>query len=493
MCFKYAIYTILLYYILTYIIVCLLNINKHIGKILRPIIFIGSYLFLLMNLYCIKTYNCIISYDIMEIIKGTNIREVLEYLQVYLSLLYMILFFVLLFLGVALYFTATKIQFKTNAVLHFCLQILLLVALAAIWHNPAVIKDVLIRNRWIIQGDEMISLEYHLTNPKISTSENTLPPQYVVIIIGESFAPSHSSLYGYGKETNPLLKGLVDCGNLIVYNHVTSPMTHTKTAFRYILNTFRLGMEQKSKWYDTPSLIEVMTTADYHTIWLSNQEEYGMFDNLPSGHSKICNDAIFMTADADGNKYDGALIDIELSNSNQKQAVFYHLMGQHYKFKDRYPGTYDIFEYSDYQQTPPLQHHQQKHNQHQSEWMAEYDNATLYNDWVVYSIIDKYKDWDTIIFYLSDHGLDIFDTDPEYCGHAKHTPESQAIGKKIPFMVYLSPKYQQIRPEATERIQHAVNKAFCTDKFIYAVMDAVGIKFMDNDDVARYSLFNGNE
>ena len=57
-------------------------------------------------------------------------------------------------------------------------------------------------------------------------------------------------------------------------------------------------------------------------------------------------------------------------------------------------------------------------------------------------------------------------------------------------MVYLSPLYQQLRPELTERIRNAVNKEFCTDKFIYAAMDAAGLKFADNDDVAKYSLFS---
>ena len=56
-------------------------------------------------------------------------------------------------------------------------------------------------------------------------------------------------------------------------------------------------------------------------------------------------------------------------------------------------------------------------------------------------------------------------------------------------MVYISPIYQQLRPELAARIKNATKKEFCTDKLIYAVMDAVGLKFTDNNDVEKYSPF----
>ena len=101
-------------------------------------------------------------------------------------------------------------------------------------------------------------------------------------------------------------------------------------------------------------------------------------------------------------------------------------MGQHGAFAERYPIAYNKFKSTDYNR---------KIGKEQKTMIAEYDNATLYNDFVVNSIIDKYKNNDAIIFYLSDHGLDIFDTDLNYCGHAKHTPKSEQIGKSIPFVV----------------------------------------------------------
>ena len=129
------------------------------------------------------------------------------------------------------------------------------------------------------------------------------------------------------------------------------------------------------------------------------------------------------------------------------------------------------------------------HLEHQREILAAYDNATLYNDFVVKSIIDKYKEKDAVVFYLSDHGLDVFDTDPDFFGHAKATPASTEHCRHIPFMVYVSPTFQDKRPELVKRMREAAHKEFCADKLIYCIMDAAGYRFADNNDVDNYSLF----
>ena len=40
-----------------------------------------------------------------------------------------------------------------------------------------------------------------------------------------------------------------------------------------------------------------------------------------------------------------------------------------------------------------------------------------------------------------------------------------------------------------ERMQESVDKQFCTDDLIYALMDIMNIRFHDNKDVDKYSLF----
>lgn len=222
-----------------------------------------------------------------------------------------------------------------------------------------------------------------------------------------------------------------------------------------------------------------MTTAGYHTAWISNQAEKGMYDNLPSGFARICDESYFLRTNNDVYKYDGDLINKKISPEYDKSCIFYHLMGQHASFGARYPKDYERFSANDYEDLP----------QNQRDVIASYDNATLYNDFVVNSIIELYNNQDAVVFYLPDHGLDLFDTEPDYFGHAKMTKASQAHGKKIPFMVYVSPLFKEHHSKMYERMKASREQPFCTDKFIYAVMDVAGLRFEDNNDVNKYSLF----
>ena len=154
-------------------------------------------------------------------------------------------------------------------------------------------------------------------------------------------------------------------------------------------------------------------------------------------------------------------------------------MGQHENFQERYPKNFNIFKSKDYETFPV----------HQRDILASYDNATLYNDFVVNSIMELYKNHDAVVFYFPDHALDIFNTEMNYFGHAKATKESQKYGKKIPFMIYVSPTFKKIHTQKAEQMRRAVNKSFCTDRFIYMAMDVSDFRFRDNDDVNKYTIF----
>lgn len=262
----------------------------------------------------------------------------------------------------------------------------------------------------------------------------------IIVIFGESFALSYSFLYGYDKITNPLLNKKLEEKDLILLTNVKSPATGTIGAFMYILNTKLLEDNDSLKWYKYPNIIEVLSALGYKTYCFSSQKEKGMYHNLSSGFSRICDEAHFTSNLTDGYKYDEELLNYEISESDSPSVVFYHLMDQHPSFRERYPDEFNFFKYTDYESEHP-------------QILADYDNATLYNDYVVNSIIDKYKDMDAIVFYFSDYGLDIFETNANYAGHAKNTPKSQEISKKIPFMVYMSPLFQRNHPEKTEKIE----------------------------------------
>lgn len=460
-----------MYYIIAYFVVVVINLNKKVALYFKPILLVLLALYTLLNLFCVNVYGCLLSNDFVQIIAGTNLDEAKEFYSTYITWKVLSLFISTIIISILIASILPKLKRIKLGKIWMIASILMLISIGATFHNSNIIKEELInKERWVFSFEEAVDLNNHLTFPKIEECDSIHPHQ-IVIILGESFSSNHSSLYGYGKITNPLLSKQVERGNLIVYNNVTSPCTHTIATFKYLLNTFTINSQEGKSWYEYTNLIETMKIAGYHTIWLSNQSEKGMFENIPSSHAKICDEMFFI--DSKNLKYDGNLISQKLPIKKDKNCIFYHLMGQHGSFKERYPKEYDFFKGKEYNSNLP----------HQRNILASYDNATLYNDFVVNSIMELYKEQDAVVFYIPDHALDIFDTDPNYFGHAKNTKASLAQGKKIPFMIYVSPLFRKIHSKTYEHMKKTTDRPFCTDKFIYVVMDVSGYRFKDNNEI----------
>ena len=475
----YVVYLALMYYLITFIVVTVIDSFGIVSQVLKPLILVISTLFCLINLFCVINYGCLLSNDFVQIIAGTNIDEASEFFSTFISWEEVFLFFLITIICIIIAIYLPKIQQIKLGKSWVVACGILFISIAALCHNSGIIKEEFVdKAHWEFSFDEVVDLRNHPTHPKIAEIDSIHPKQ-IVIILGEAFSSNHSSLYGYKVITNPLLAKQEKGGNLLVFENVTSPCTITTLTFKYLLNTYIKNCEDGKAWYDHTNIIEAMMTAGYHTAWISNQAEIGMYDNLPSGFARICDEAIFLRTKNDVHKYDGDLINNNISQKHEKNLIFYHLMGQHEKFESRYPKEFEKFSAKDYD-TLPI---------NQREIIASYDNATLYNDFVVNSLMELYKDQDAVVFYVPDHALDLFDTEPDYFGHAKMTEASQAQGKKIPFMVYVSPIFKELHSEIFERMKKAIEQPFCTDKLIYSVMDVAGYRFAGNNDVEKYSLF----
>ena len=476
----YAVCLAMMYYIMAYVADVVLNLFHWVAKVLKPIVIVLATLVATLNLYCYIVYDCLLSNDFIQIIGATNPNEAKEYFDTFITWRHIVVLILVLAMSIFIAVMIPKMQKLKLGKSWIIASGMLLVSVAVICLKLGIIKEEFAdKERWNLNFEEVVALRNHLTHPQLTESDS-IHTSHIVIILGESFSSNHSSLYGYGKNTNPLLAEQARKGNLFVFKNVKSPCTHTTKAFKYLLNTYQIGQESEHPWYESTNLIEAMKNAGYYTAWISNQSEKGMFDNIPSGHARLCDESFFLENETDTKRLDGKLIGKASAKTQNKSMVFYHLLGQHINFQERYPREYDNFKGTDYT----------TYAEHQRDVLAYYDNATLYNDFVVNAIMDLYKEQDAVVFYFSDHALDIFDTDPDYFGHARQTEASQKQGRIIPFIVYVSPLFQELHSEKVERIKASVNKPFCTDKFIYAVMDVTGYRFANNDDVQKFSLFN---
>ena len=144
-------------------------------------------------------------------------------------------------------------------------------------------------------------------------------------------------------------------------------------------------------------------------------------------------------------------------------------MGTHNTYKSRYPSNFEVFTAAD--ETNPRKDVRQT--------CAEYDNAVLYNDFIVDEIIKRVENLDAIVIYISDHGEDVFE-ERDFADHVEESLSKSML--EIPFIVWTSPKFREKRPELEEKIKSATEKPFMTDDMIHFFMDIMKIETADFDE-----------
>lgn len=482
----FAVYLGLHGYLMCYVIALVYSTikNKYLRRIYTTVFISLGIISCFIDIVCHKTLHIGFTMDLVSIIMGTNPAESFEFTKTFFTVEVCLLFIVVLFVFGIIFYSRSSIDRLGQKLTYFCLLVLLVGATAIFLKKSQNWDGIyLYKIKTFFSYSAPRDLKQYLQNPSIDKESDG--PQNVVLIIGESFSKYHSSLYGYEKNTNPTLSKLRDDSLLFVFENIKSAELTTIPSFQCLMSTYRPEFKQNVNWYECVTLPEILSKTDYKSIWISNQSRDGMFDNVISKYAELCDTSIWV-----GNKFAGIkktdLDELVLEKIkdkgnyiNKKNFFIIHLMGSHYAFKSRYPEKYDIFKpevYEDYKE-------------HQRSTLAEYDNSILYNDYVVSEICKSFQNGETIIIYFSDHGLDVYNSDENYVGHPRTIDSmSVAVGRDIPFMIYTSPEYQNNFPDKMYQIKTTLSKPFRTDDVLYTVMDIVGVKFTDNEDVNKYTL-----
>lgn len=144
-----------------------------------------------------------------------------------------------------------------------------------------------------------------------------------------------------------------------------------------------------------------------------------------------------------------------------------HLWGQHYTYRDRFPDSFKKFTAVMYDR---------KYDLAKRQIMADYDNATLYNDYVVNSIIEKFKNQYCCIFYFSDHGEEVYEL-RNFMGHGTAMDSPNANYQiRVPLMVWLSPSYKSANPLMVKKLSRAKDYPICMDDIGHTLLDVSGIR-----------------
>ena len=293
---------------------------------------------------------------------------------------------------------------------------------------------------------------------KSTTSTTTIQDdRIIVLVIGESFSRYHSSLYGYQHNTNPKLEALRDSGELFVFDNVVTPYNATHAVMSQI---FSLG-----EFPNTPLYPSCFKDAGYYTHISENQYNIGASLNFLT--DKNLSDIMFDSRKDFKYEYDMTLVDSTEIDTDHALYIF-HLKGQHYTYADCYPSDYNHFTPDDYDS--------KKYSPKQRSIIAHYDNATLYNDYVIASIIDNCREKNACLIYFPDHGEEIFET-RDYMGHgdAGNNRHSLDLQIKIPFMMWMSDKFKGSNPDIATKVADNLHIPITTKDVPHLLLGLGGI------------------
>lgn len=305
----------------------------------------------------------------------------------------------------------------------------------------------------------------------------------IVLIIGESYNKHHSQLYGYSLPTTPNQKRRQEEGELVVIRDAVTPYNLTGDVLK---NAFSLNnLSEGESWSEKPLFTQYFKKAGYDVTFLSNFfviKEQKDFADFSGGF--FLNDVRLSTTQFNRRNVGTHRFDEQLLDDYQHltavdklhRLVIFTLTGQHVDYKDRFPSTWKRFNPQDYHR-PGLQ-------PKELQVVADYDNATLYNDYIVERIIRLFENDDAVILYLADHGEEVYDEIRIFGRqHNEDIPKAMAKNEfQVPFWIWTSPSYREHHPILQEQIQTAASKPFFSDDLSQVTLYLGGIECVDYRD-----------
>ncbi|MBQ9821572.1 MAG: phosphoethanolamine transferase [Muribaculaceae bacterium] len=292
----------------------------------------------------------------------------------------------------------------------------------------------------------------------------------VVLVIGESYIKWHAGIYGYRLNTTPHLAREAQQGRLFVFNDVVTPSNNTSLVLRDLLccNNTSAG----EQWYQYPYFPALFKQAGYDVFFWDNQLEISpRFFLYNTELSKMA----YSRTNTKSIEMDGDFIEDFFENvghlQNRHNLIIFHLFGQHHDASNRFP--HDGFTHFT---ADSIDRNEVFITEEKKAYIASYDNATLYNDYVINKIIGHLSQDNTFLVYLSDHGEEVYDW-RDQCAR-DHGPLSSNKLKyqyDIPFMVWCSDQFQHKHPEVVSRIRQAVNRPFMIDNLCHLLFTVGGI------------------
>ena len=431
----------------------ILNISRRAGKFLLVTFFIIN----AVAVCFVNTYGVIIDESMIGNILNTNYDEASSFFSI------KILFY-LFFLGIvpSVFIVKTSITrvpikqiIKTASfTLLFIAFLVFINATSILWIDKnskqlgglampwSYIVNIALFN---IHKNKANEKEILLPNLKIKDNLKSV----VVLVIGESARRQNFSLYGYTRNTNPLLSKK---SNLYHFN-ATSCATYTTAGVKCIL-----------EHTNTNELYEILPNYlernNVEVIWrTTNWGEPPLHIKNYQNRNTLSKDCI-----SDECNYDELLINglnnQILSSTKNKILIVLHTSTSHGpNYSTRYPPKFETFK--------PVCNSVELGNCTQQELFNAYDNTIVYTDYILSSIIDNLKElkqFKSTMIFVSDHGESLGEKNLYMHGLPLGIAPKEQY--EIPFLVWVSDDTMKLKP----------NNTLCQNNVFHSVLNFLSLQ-----------------
>ncbi len=288
-----------------------------------------------------------------------------------------------------------------------------------------------------------------------------------VLAVGEAGRAGNWSLWGYERETNPLLS---QAEGLVLYKDAITQANATHKSVPLILSA--ANAENFDLIYHQKSITEAFKEAGFTTIFLSNQPPNRTFTDYFAAEADYTHN--IRTASPGGllttNNYDTHILPLlqhYIDSLPGNLFAVLHTYGSHFNYRERYPRKFAHFLPDDATKVE-VKNRQQLIN--------AYDNSILYTDYFLDKLIQILDSTGccTALYYSPDHGEDMLDDDRKRFLHASPHPTYHQL--HIPLLLWFSKNYREQFPEKYENAESNRKKPVSTRIAFHTMLDIARIQ-----------------
>lgn len=310
-------------------------------------------------------------------------------------------------------------------------------------------------------------------------------PEVYVMVVGETARAHNFSLYGYPRNTNPLLS---KTPGIKAFPNVTTQSNTTHKSVPMLLSA--ASAEDFERLFHEKGILAAFKEAGFHTVFISNQlPNHSFIDFL----GEQADEHYFLKKEdaSQGNHYDEDLLQkldeiLPLADASssahyhyryRKLFVVLHSYGSHFNYQERYPRSFAYFKPDSRSEAKP---------ENRRDLLNAYDNTIRYTDYILHGIIERLQKWEGVqtktdgvydqptsaMLYTSDHGENIFDDERSLFLHA--APKASDYELHVPFIIWTSAGFSKQYPDILKALGENRSKQVQSSLSAFHTMLGIG-------------------